>query len=79
MTFQWFDGNGAVPFPGRRVQRCTRGPYKSMKTYELHEYLGNETVVSYRLIFNNTLPEDIAWMIMENDFRSYILEALGEY
>jgi hypothetical protein len=72
--FHWSQGNGALPFPGRRVESVTKGPYANMKTYEIREYLGNETVVSYRLIFNVSVPESFIWKEMEHEFRRYVTE-----
>lgn len=73
-SFRWSQGNGAVPFPGRRVETVTDGPYANMKTYEIREYLGNETVVTYRLIFNTSVPESFIWEEMEHEFRRYVAE-----
>ena len=67
-------GNGAVPFPGRRVESVTPGPFANMKTYEIREYLGNETIVSYRLIWRTDVSESAVWARMEEEFQAYILK-----
>lgn len=71
--FHWTDGNGALPFPGKRVEIAIPGPFATMKTYEIHEYLGNETVTSYRLIFHEKIPESTVWPILEREFLYYVL------
>lgn len=70
--WRWQDGNGALPFPGRRVESTTKGPFANMVTYEIREYLGNEMIVSYRLIFRSDIPESAVWAEMEREFRAYL-------
>ncbi len=72
--WHWTEGNGALPFPGRRVETCCELPMGTM--YEIREYLGNDMVVSYKEIISDSygLTESQAWAFVENRFQNYLRE-----
>jgi hypothetical protein len=74
-------GDGALPFPGRRVETMeddpyivstTNGLFDSRRVYEIREYLGDGTVFTYRLILPAFLDEAWCWAEMEMRFRESI-------
>jgi hypothetical protein len=71
-AFHWSEGNGALPFPGHRVESSSPGPYANMIRYEIREYLGNETIVSYVLMIPKDVPASWAWREMEERFNEYL-------
>lgn len=79
ILWHWTDGNGVLPFPGRRVEATTPGPFANMVTYEIREYLANEMVVSYRLIFPKEVPAANCWRVMEDKFRGYVEDEPHRY
>lgn len=77
--WHWTEGNGALPFPGRRVESTYPG-FSGM-VYEIREYLGNEMIVSYREAFSNHLPhfrdESARWRYVEARFLEYLEDPRG--
>lgn len=71
MPFHWRDGNGSLPFPGRRIEFSELGPFGRVR-YEVREYLGNETVVSYVKLYPEGVPTSVAWEWIEEEFRDYL-------
>jgi len=65
-------GNGALPFPGRRVEVRTEEEYGV--AYEIREYLGCEVIASWRQIFPRgvNVPESTYWTVMEQGFNHYM-------
>jgi hypothetical protein len=49
-----------------------------MVRYEIREYLGNETVVSYVQVYGPAMPERVAWEMMEAEFMAYLWRPLSE-
>jgi hypothetical protein len=72
--WHWTQGNGALPFPGRRVESKTEERYGDL--YTITEYLGNDMAVSYRQIIDPAIPapEAAKWAWMEREFRNYLEE-----
>ncbi len=73
-VWHWTEGNGAMPFPGRRVEFSYPSEFISGVVYEVREYLGNDMVVSYREVFPDGLriPESMRWAIMRERFDEYL-------
>jgi hypothetical protein len=76
--FTWHEGNGAVPFPGRRVETASPYGFQGMIRYEIREYLGNETVVSYVQMMPGALDPAYAWRVMEAEFMAYLWRPASE-
>lgn len=72
-------GNGAVPFPGRRVTAVRPWLFDGHTEYEIREYLGDETVVAYRYVVSDELavPVDWLWDELEHEFRGYLSATAG--
>lgn len=70
-------GNGALPFPARRVEMIYPSKELLGDVYEVREYLGNETVVAYREVFTTALQEWIPveerWAIVRSKLAYYIM------
>jgi hypothetical protein len=73
--------NGALRFPGRRVETIedytyitstTNGLFATHRAYQIREYLGDGTVFTYRLILPAFLDEAWCWAEMEIRFRESI-------